>query len=164
MGISTTSLTNSNLLNRLKRFEDQEMYSKEIETLKFKAAARRKPNNVDNRASNDGAVVGLQTKIGDHIRSNNETKLREVTADMNGNVVTANFEIPSKHPTRYYIQWMEHMLAIDDPVIVFTTSDWVGKIMFHKRFLETLQGYMIRGLFVGEDQIILQSTLRYAPC
>jgi hypothetical protein len=30
--------------------------------------------------------------------------------------------------------------------------------IFHKRFLVTLQGYLDRGLFVGEDQIILQST------
>ena len=48
---------------------------------------------------------------------------------MNGTVVTAYFEIPSKHPSTYYTQWMEHMLAIDDPLVVFTTSDWVGRIM-----------------------------------
>ena len=126
----TTSLTNSNLMNRLKRFEEQlEVYAKEIETLKFKSGSKPKPNNVDSLVTNNGTVVGVHTKIGNHIRSNISTKRREVTAGMNGTVVTAYFEIPSKHPTTYYTQWMEHMLAIDDPLVVFTTSDWVGRIM-----------------------------------
>jgi hypothetical protein len=56
------------------------------------------------------------------------TAIPSSVRDMNGTVVTAYFEIPSKHSKGNYIEWMAYMLAIDDPVIIFTTSDWVEKM------------------------------------
>ena len=84
--------------------------------------ARPKPNNLDNRAA-----VGRVLERGDTLQSKS-SKLQQAASDVNGTVVTAYFEIPCKHSTGEYIRWMQHMLAIDDPVVVFTTSDWVDRI------------------------------------
>ena len=173
-GVETTGFNNDAFINRLKRFEDQlEKHSKEIETLKYKAASRRTRKNIDNRGSNHGTVGNGQDERGDMNQSSNISQLQEVTPGVNGmpkpkpmnldnrrgsrvgmvgsghnesgdeilsnssrnatsivegTVVTAYFEIPSKHSKKHYVQWMTHMLAIDDPVIVFTTSDWADII------------------------------------
>jgi Bacterial protein of unknown function (HtrL_YibB) len=57
---------------------------------------------------------------------------------LKGTVVTAYFEIPSKHSPNHYLEWMTYMLAISDPMIIFTTSDWVEKIMRFRNHAKTL--------------------------
>lgn len=43
-------------------------------------------------------------------------------------VVTAYFQIRSKYLKENYMDWMSLMLSIQDPMIVFTTEDWVQPI------------------------------------
>mmetsp|Transcript_18990 Transcript_18990/g.31494 ORF Transcript_18990/g.31494 Transcript_18990/m.31494 type:complete len:491 (+) Transcript_18990:148-1620(+) len=45
-----------------------------------------------------------------------------------GTVVTAYFEISSKHKVQDYLAWMSYMLSIDDPMVVFTTPEWVDRV------------------------------------
>jgi hypothetical protein len=41
-------------------------------------------------------------------------------------IVTAYFNIESKHPHSSYLQWMENMLSLQDPMIIYTTSEMVS--------------------------------------
>jgi hypothetical protein len=38
-------------------------------------------------------------------------------------IVTAYFEFPSKHSSSDYVEWMQNMLSLQDPMIIFTTKD-----------------------------------------
>lgn len=40
-------------------------------------------------------------------------------------VVTAYFQIRSKYGKEHYMEWMSTMLSLQDPMIIFTTEDWV---------------------------------------
>lgn len=40
-------------------------------------------------------------------------------------VVTAYFEIPSKHSSETYLEWMQNFLSMDDTMVIFTTPDMI---------------------------------------
>lgn len=44
-------------------------------------------------------------------------------------IVTAYFDIPSKHSKTEYVTWMENMLSLQDAMVIFTSSDMVSTIM-----------------------------------
>jgi hypothetical protein len=43
-------------------------------------------------------------------------------------IVTAYFEIPSKHSSKEYDAWMANMLSLQDPMVIYTTADLVPTI------------------------------------
>jgi Bacterial protein of unknown function (HtrL_YibB) len=78
---------------------------------------------------------------GDSTHTVNKSKTLQKSHDMEtlkGTVVTAYFDIPSKHSPHYYLEWMSYMLAISDPIVIFTTSDWEEKIMHFRNHAKTL--------------------------
>ena len=44
-------------------------------------------------------------------------------------IVSAYFQIKSKFAKETYLEWMENFLSLQDPMVIFTTSDWVQPIM-----------------------------------
>jgi hypothetical protein len=44
-------------------------------------------------------------------------------------IVSAYFQIKSKYAKETYLEWMENFLSLQDPMVIFTTSDWVQPIM-----------------------------------
>jgi len=43
-------------------------------------------------------------------------------------LVTAYFELDSKHSSGEYEVWMNNMLSLEDPMVIFTTGDWMHRI------------------------------------
>lgn len=43
-------------------------------------------------------------------------------------IVTAYFQIRSKYQKETYMEWMSTMLSLQDPMVIFTTPDWVDAI------------------------------------
>jgi hypothetical protein len=43
-------------------------------------------------------------------------------------VVTAYYRVPSKHNPERYLRWMENMLSLQDPMVIFTQTEFVTHI------------------------------------
>jgi hypothetical protein len=43
-------------------------------------------------------------------------------------IVTAYYQIPSKHSPDRYVNWMENMLSLQDPMVIFTQPNFVDQI------------------------------------
>ena len=44
-------------------------------------------------------------------------------------IVTAYFNIPSKHASQQYDEWMQSMLSLQDPMVIFTSPEYVPKMI-----------------------------------
>ena len=49
----------------------------------------------------------------------------EGKARSKGTIVTAYFQLNSKHPVEQYLKWMTRMLSLPDPMVIFTSADLV---------------------------------------
>ena len=54
--------------------------------------------------------------------------LRSDGTTASSTIVTAYFEIPSKHSSKEYDTWMANMLSLQDAMVIYTTSDMVDTI------------------------------------
>jgi hypothetical protein len=81
-------------------------------------------------------VAWVALRSGSHLDTSErtDTHVRGTAYDMNptrntslalgdATIVTAYFEFPSKHTTEEYTKWMQNMLSLQDPMVIFTTPD-----------------------------------------
>jgi len=65
----------------------------------------------------------------------------------NVTIVTAYFELPSKHSTEEYLRWMRNMLSLKDPMVIFTERK-------HKDTILSLRSHAIDRtvIITGDDE------------
>lgn len=130
---NSTLIDVDDLTSRLQRSEgQQEKQPKEIENLSQKIDTNKLPV-LNSRHRVDTTQKSIVANLRSNPTKNGKKEFKPVPAppsirDMHGTVVTAYFELPSKHSNGNYMEWMLYMLSIDDPVIIFTTSDWVDRM------------------------------------
>jgi hypothetical protein len=62
------------------------------------------------------------------LSATNLTALSPAASSNNATIVTAYFQLPSKHTSAEYGKWMANMLSMKDAMVVFTSPDLVPMI------------------------------------
>jgi hypothetical protein len=79
-------------------------------------------------ASQQQEDVGQRRESPSYYDESKILKLSDELVTARQTVVTAYFDVPSKHSSDRYKVWMKNMLSLQDPMVIFLSTSWIPAI------------------------------------